>query len=184
MKMILKILSWAGLGVAVLLLVVGLSTVGVLAAAHMAVAPAEKLLRVAAGGAPPLPTETPTKPEGPGEGVMYSTPERVLNLSDQGGKRYLKVQVVLEFATATKAKSGPVSAEAYKKMQEDLGTELVAKTAVIDDQINTILSGKVSTDLMTPGGKAKAKEEIRDSLVDVLGDKQLLNVYFTQFVIE
>ena len=34
----------------------------------------------------------------PGEGMMYETGTKIVNLADPGGRRYLKISVVLEFA--------------------------------------------------------------------------------------
>jgi len=187
-KRLLTILSWIGLALSILLVLVGVGTIGVLAAARLSVAPAVNLLRIAAASAAPpvaAPVEKREELETPSRGIMYTTGERVLNLADRGGMRYLKVQVVLEFApSGDRNKGGTLDPETYKKKQEELRQELLGRAAMIDDQITTILSSKTSTELMTVEGKTRLKQEIKERIAELLPEKQLMNVYFTQFVIQ
>jgi flagellar basal body-associated protein FliL len=82
-------------------------------------------------------------------------------------------------------KPGTLTAEAYKKKQDDIKKELNGTSAVIEDQITTILSSRTGTELVTPDGKSLAKEDLKAAIGETVADKyQLLNVYFTQFIIQ
>ena len=115
---------------------------------------------------------------------MYVTSERVVNLADRGTMRYLKAQVVLEFAPSGDQGKGTLDPEAYKKKQEELRKELAGRAPIIEDQITTTLSSKSSAELLTADGKARLKQELREKLGEAAGEKKLLNVYLTQLIIQ
>lgn len=184
MRRALSVLSWFGLVVVLALTLLGATTIGVLAAARLAVPPAVDLLRTITGSAIPTPAEPQRQSEALNKSVMYTTDERVVNLADRGTLRYLKTQVVLEFAANGEAGKGGSDPEAHKKRQEELRRELAGCAAIIDDQITTILSSKTSADLMTPEGKAQVKQEIKDKLSELVTERQLVNVYLTRFIIQ
>jgi flagellar basal body-associated protein FliL len=192
MKGPLAILSYVGLGLVVLLALFGVGSLGVLATAQAGVGPSREILRVAAGtsatGTPAAvhadEAKAPEKVEPPASGIMYTTTEKVINLADRSGMRYLKVQVALELAPVGE-KMGTLNAEAYKKKQDEVKKELSGKSAVIEDQVTTILSGRTGTELVTPDGKSTAKEDLKEAITETVAEKyQLLNVYFTQFIIQ
>jgi flagellar protein FliL len=188
----LAILSYVGLVLVVLLALLGAGSLGVLATAQAGLTPSREILRTVAGTSPAgtpaaghaAETEAPAKAEPPASGIMYTTTEKVVNLADRGGMRYLKVQVALEMAPIGE-KVGTLNAEAYKKKQDDIKKELSGKSAIIEDQITTILSSRTGTELVTPDGKSIAKEDLKAAIADTVAEKyQLLNVYFTQFIIQ
>lgn len=116
-------------------------------------------------------------------GILYPTRERVVNLADTGAFRYLKIQVVLELAEP-KAKPEQLKGDAYKKKQEEVSKDMAARSALIEDQLTTILTSKTSAQLMTPEGKAALRKEMMEKLRPLVGEYKLLGVYFTQFIIQ
>lgn len=114
-------------------------------------------------------------------GVMYQMKERVVTLGDAGALHYLKIEIVLEFDVPD-AKG--LKGEAYKKRQEELVKEMASRRPIMDDLITTILAGKTSTSLANVEGKEKLREELKIKLGEVVGEHKLLNVYFTQFIIQ
>jgi|GEM_PF-1508320 flagellar FliL protein len=116
-------------------------------------------------------------------GILYPTRERVVNLADSGAFRYLKIQVVLELAEP-KAKPEQLKGDAYKKKQDELAKDMAARSALIEDQLTTILTSKTSAQLMTPEGKAALRKEMMEKLRPLVGEYKLLGVYFTQFIIQ
>jgi len=169
---------------AVLLLLVGLASVGVLAAAQLKVGPAVSLLQMAASPGTASQPEPAEGAEAAPRGIMLPTDERVVNLADRGAPRYLKTQIVLEIAQTGERGKGALDPETYKRKQEELRKELSDRMPVIDDQITTILSTRTAAELLRPEGKAQVKQELKDKLGQVMADRQLMNVYFTQFVIQ
>jgi len=167
-----------------LLLLVGLASVGVLAAAQLKVGPAVSLLQTAALSGPASQPESAEGAEAAPRGIMFSTDERVVNLADRGAPRYLKTQIVLEIAQTGERSKGALDPETYKRKQEELRKVLSDRMPIIDDQITMILSTRTAAELLTPEGKAQVKQELKDKLGRVMADRELMNVYFTQFVIQ
>jgi flagellar FliL protein len=118
----------------------------------------------------------------PGDGIGYVTKERVVNLADPGAMRYLKTTIVIELASPSMKKVP--KGEEYKKAQEELGKELKAKAAIVDDRINTLLGSKTSAELTKPGGREHLKEELMERLHEPLEEFKILAIYFTDFIIQ
>ncbi len=135
----------------------------------------------AAAKAPPSSTPTPEPAHVLGPGMMYSMKERIVNLSDQGGFRYLKSAVVLEFDLPD---ARNLKAEAYKKRQETFAIELASSQPKLDDILTTTLGSKASLVLNTPEGKESLRQELKARFSEVVAEFKLVNVYFTQFIIQ
>jgi flagellar basal body-associated protein FliL len=115
--------------------------------------------------------------------VMYTTKERVVNLTDKSASKYLKVALTLEFIDS-KLKDPPKGA-AVATQQTDFATEMSPYSAVIDDALVTTLSSKGSADLLKPDGKEALKNELIDKVNHALHeDEKVVNVYFTSFIIQ
>ncbi|MDO8690109.1 MAG: flagellar basal body-associated FliL family protein [Dehalococcoidia bacterium] len=135
----------------------------------------------AAANASPSPTPTPDPAHVLGPGMMYSMKERIVNLADQGGFHYLKSAVVIEFDLPD-ARS--LKAEAYKKRQETFAGELASSQPILDDILTTTMGSKASLVLNTPEGKESLRQELKAKFSEVVGEYKLVNVYFTQFIIQ
>lgn len=114
-------------------------------------------------------------------GIMYPLKERVVNLGDTNGLRYLKIEVVLEFEVPD-AKG--LKGEAYKKRQDDFIREMSSRRPIMDDIVTMILAGKTSASLSTVEGKEQLREELKNKLAEATGEHKLINVYLTQFIIQ
>jgi flagellar FliL protein len=119
----------------------------------------------------------------PGEGVMFDTGTKIVNLADTGGRRYLKVGITLEFA--------PHDAAFYTLVGEPRTTavtafteELTAKKPIIDDLLNTMLASKLYDDIFTVDGKEHLRQDIITNANSLLPSERLMYVYFTEFVIQ
>lgn len=98
--------------------------------------------------------------------VMQDFETFLVNLSDPGGKRYLKVTM--------KAKlSNPQAA-----------TEVTARTSELRDMILTILSSKEFADIAGPEDKALLKQELLSQLNRALKSGQVQDIYFTDFLVQ
>ena len=128
--------------------------------------------------------------EKPKYGIMLPMRERIVNLSDPGVLRYLKVSIVLEMSDLT-LKEMP-KAEEYKKKQDDIKNALAPSLPMVEDELTVILTGKTSTELMSPDGKQKLREDIKariNKALERLGPdpkdhQEVLSVYFSDFIIQ
>ncbi len=90
----------------------------------------------------------------------------IVNLADQSGSRYLKVTMDLS-----------LSNDQVKKEIED-------KMPMVRDTIITILSNKYYNDIATPAGKLTLKRELISRLNVILTKGRILDIYFTEFVVQ
>ena len=115
--------------------------------------------------------------------VMYTTKERVVNLTDKNASKYLKVALTLEFIDS-KLKDPPKGA-AVTQQQTDFAAEMSPYSAIIDDALVTTLSSKASTDLLKSDGKDLLKSDLINNVNHALHDEEkVVNVYFTSFIIQ
>jgi flagellar FliL protein len=117
-------------------------------------------------------------------GVLYPTRERIVNLSDNGILRYLKTTIVLEISDPEAAKGGGGGDGHGKKGPPELPHDLKNKAAMIEDKITGVLTAKTATELMTPEGKQRLKDELKEGLNKALHDDRIMAVYFTDFIIQ
>ncbi len=128
--------------------------------------------------------------EKPKFGIMLPMRERIVNLSDPGVMRYLKVSIVLEMADLT-LKELP-KGEKYKEAQEHLKKEMGATLPLIENELTGILTGKTSAELMSPEGKQKLRDDIKARVNKALEKhshdpkerEEVLTVYFSDFIIQ
>ena len=90
----------------------------------------------------------------------------VVNLNDSGGKRYLKTNIELEYATA------------------EAGEELKQRLPQLRDLILLLLSSKSLDDIQTVDGKIALRLELIQRINQILTTGKIRNLYFTQFVIQ
>ena len=88
-----------------------------------------------------------------------------VNLSDPGGRRYLKLGMEVE-------------------VNADVAAELKANSARIRDAVIMLLAGKSYGDISTPDGKVLLKAEIAARLNQILGAQRVVRVYLTEFGVE
>ncbi len=115
--------------------------------------------------------------------VMYPTRERVVNLTDKSGTKYLKVALTLEFID-TKLKDPP-KGPAVLLQQTDFAAGMSPYSAIIDDALVTTLSSRSSADLIKPEGKDVLRNDLLQNVNKALHDEEkVVNVYFTSFIIQ
>jgi len=131
-------------------------------------------------GAAPVETVIITVPQ---RGITYSLGERIVNLADPGAFRYLKAEIVIE-VVVDGVDPAKLQGEELGLAREELASELAPLDPEIQDVITLLLSSKSVADVATPEGKAALKAELLDALAAVVGEDRLLDVYFTQFVIQ
>ena len=101
-----------------------------------------------------------------GLGSIYSLDTFIVNLADQGGKRYLRVTMDLELSS------------------EELTEELSNRIPQITDSILTLLPTKKLEDICSVKGKIALRDEIMTKLNKFLTKGRITKIYFKEFVIQ
>ena len=115
--------------------------------------------------------------------VMYPTKEQVVNRADKNASKFLKVDVTLEFID-DKYKDPPVG-PAVTQQQTEFAADLTPYTQIIQDSLVSTLSSKTSNDLLKVDGKDQLKQDLINNVNKALHDQeQVVNVYFTSFIIQ
>jgi len=120
-----------------------------------------------------------TQPKGEGHGAAQAAedPNKVLrptlaleplvvNLADEGGKRYLRVTMELEME------------------KPELEEELKKRLTQVRNIVLMILPEKRFDDIRTTEGKAALREEIMGKVNPLLTKGKLTNIYYTEFVVQ
>jgi flagellar basal body-associated protein FliL len=129
----------------------------------------------------------------------YAVKDRIVNLADQGARKYLKVSMVLQVAELPGAgghASGEGTLEFTAFEQPAGGYEATASggaakapelpnTAAVHDAITTVLSSKRSDELVNNDGKERLKDELKAKINTVLPTGMTVQkILFTDFIIQ
>lgn len=105
-------------------------------------------------------------------GPIYKLDTLIVNLADQGGKRYLRITMELELKPAENIEVNEVIEELEKRLPQ------------IRDTILMILPTKQYADIATTSGKLALRDEIMTKLNGYLKKGQISTIYFTEFVVQ
>jgi len=98
--------------------------------------------------------------------VMVNLKPFVVNLADEGGRRYLKASIDLEVGS------------------KGVASEIDKNLPAIRNAIIMILSSKSFADIFDRAGKDRLREEIKYALNSKLTKGEVRQVYFTEFVVQ
>lgn len=101
----------------------------------------------------------------------------VVNLADGSGGAYLRASIELDVADL----SGD-GAKEDKKSEE--AKESKGADAAVRDTALTVLGRETSDSLLAPDGKERAKKELKDALADRLPELKVVDLYFTEFLVQ
>ncbi len=149
----------------------------------LAAAGALAFTQLSAGSAPPPPVPDP----GPGQtGPMLALDSRVINLAASttpGAFKYAKIALTIELR--------PDSASFYTLSSDARAKEETAETAkdaddvpLLLDALGTVVSSHDSDSLTSPDGRAALKTELLAAMRKVMGESAVIDVYFTDFVMQ
>lgn len=99
-------------------------------------------------------------------GPLYPLDTMIVNLSDDGGKRYLRVTMALEL-------SDPDSVETIE-----------SRLPQIRDAVLMILPTKTYDDVSTTDGKIALRNQIMEKINTLMTKGRVNNIYFTEFVVQ
>jgi flagellar FliL protein len=116
-------------------------------------------------------------------GLMYELDPKVVNLAEPGGLRYLQASIVLELWPLIEDYLHLEGEE--RILAEEKFLELIdSRRPVIDDIVTTTLSSKTFEQIATVEGKQALKDELTTAINEALGYQGVINVYFTNFVVQ
>jgi len=97
---------------------------------------------------------------------IFSLDTMIVNLADQGGRRYLRVALQTELKT-----------------EASIG-KLNDRLPQVKDALLKILSSRRFDDVNSTEGKNLLRDELIAKLNEILKDESVSNIYFTEFVIQ
>jgi flagellar protein FliL len=129
----------------------------------------------------------------------FAVKDRIVNLADQGARKYLKVSMVLQVAEL-KGAGGHASGEGtleFTVLEQPAGSfEATASggaakapelpnASAVHDAITTVLSAKRSDELISNDGKERLKDELKAKINTVLPTgMSVQKILFTDFIIQ
>lgn len=119
----------------------------------------------------------------PGQGIMIPMNSKIINLADTGGRKYIKLTVVLEFAPDDPEYKTLPEEEAAAYLTE-FQTEVNNQMPAMDDVVITLLSTKTFEELYTADGKEALRTKVKDAINERLPELHVIAVYFTEFVVQ
>lgn len=125
----------------------------------------QKLANLGVQNVQASPAEADKKAE-VGMGPTYHLDPFIVNLADEGGKRFLRVTMELEVKND----------EMVKQVEDHLPK--------IKDSILMVLPTKKYADLHTVDGKVALRDQIMNKINGFLKDAPVTHIYFTEFVIQ
>jgi flagellar FliL protein len=99
-------------------------------------------------------------------GPLYSLGTLIVNLADEGGKRYLRVSIELELESA------------------EMTEEVEKRLPQVRDSILMILPTKTFNDINTTPGKIAVRDELLAAMNGIVTTGKIKNLYFTEFVVQ
>ncbi len=111
-------------------------------------------------------TDIVKKNKKPDIGTIFPMDTFIVNLIGDRGKNYLKAKVELELDS------------------QETTIEMNKRLPQIKDSILTMLSSKTNDDINTLDGKLQLRAEIMATINQYLATGKVINVYFTDFIIQ
>ena len=99
-------------------------------------------------------------------GPIFSLDTFIVNLADEGGKRYLRITIDLELDS------------------EELESEVKKRLPQVRDSILTILPTKRFDDISSAKGKTTLRDQMLERINGLVVRGKVTNIYFKEFVVQ
>ena len=116
-------------------------------------------------------------------GIFYDTGQRIVNLADPGGYRFLRISIVLEFLPASPDYYA-LSGEKLANAEEEFRAEVDRQRPLIDNVITDVLTDKTFDAVFSVEGKNQLREELREQINLNLRNRYVQRVLLTDFVVQ
>jgi flagellar basal body-associated protein FliL len=131
---------------------------------------------------PSVPPEIPDPAQGQ-HGPMIALEDKVVNLLKGGDYRYAKVGVTVEMRPE-KPDFYALKGEARATAEKEIVKDYEAAMPLLADAVGRTVGAKSSADLGTPDGREALRKELMAAVGQIVGEKDVLNVYFTDLVMQ
>jgi flagellar FliL protein len=131
---------------------------------------------------PSAPPEIPDPAEGQ-HGIMIPLDQKVVNLVKGGEFRYAKVGLTIEVRPAA-ASFYDLKGEPRVVAEKELVKEFEGAIPLLLDALGRVVGSKTSDDLGTPEGREALRTELLTEIKHILGEKEVLDIYFTDLVMQ
>jgi flagellar basal body-associated protein FliL len=136
--------------------------------------------QLSSAGAPPPGVPNPEKGQ---HGPMLALEERVVNLQAGGVFKYAKIGVTVELRPADAAFYA-LSGEARAAAEELAHKEHEAIVPLLLDALGQVVSARTSNELVALEGRTTLKHDLLEAMRGVLGEEEVLDIYFTDLVMQ
>jgi flagellar basal body-associated protein FliL len=122
----------------------------------------------------------------PGQlGPMLALDDKVINLATTtpGGYKYAKIGVTIELRPGAASFYDLHGADRTKEEKTELDKH-TEQVPLLIDAVGSVVSAHDSSELTTADGRAKLKAELLAAVKKVLGPEDVLEVFFTDFVMQ
>lgn len=135
--------------------------------------------------APPKVTPKVPDPAAGQAGLMLALDNRVINMTGTvaGGYKYAKLGVTIELRPAAASFYDLHGTERTKEEKTEL-EKRAEDTPRLLDALGSVVVAHDSTSLTSAAGRAALKEELLTAFRKILGEDDVLNLYFTDFVMQ
>jgi flagellar FliL protein len=116
-------------------------------------------------------------------GILYSMDQRIVNLADPGGYRFLRISLVLEFLPAS-PDFYTLSGDKLTAVETEFRSEIDRQRPLIDNVVTDVLTAKTFDQLFSVEGKLALREELREQINLQLRNRYVQRVLITDFVIQ
>ncbi|MEZ4639885.1 MAG: flagellar basal body-associated FliL family protein [Caldilineaceae bacterium] len=116
-------------------------------------------------------------------GILYNLEQRIVNLADPGGYRFLRVSIVLEFLPSS-PDFYTFSGEKLTAAEDEFRLEIDRQKPLIDNVVTDVLTSKMFDEIFTVEGKIALREQLREQINLQLRNRYVQRVLITDFVIQ
>lgn len=116
-------------------------------------------------------------------GILYKMDQRIVNLADAGGYRFLRISLVLEFLPAS-PDYYTLKAEELTAAEDAFRLEIDRQKPLIENVITNVLTSKMFEDIFSVEGKDALREELREQINLQLRNRYVQRILITDFVIQ
>ena len=146
----------------------------------LAVAGGMAFMQLSGSSAPPPKVPDPVAGQ---HGVMLALEDRVVNLRTGGPYRYAKVAITVELRPET-ADFYALDAKSRAAAEAEVVAADSAAVPLLIDSVGSIVASADPAGLTTPEGRATLKSDLLGAVRAVLGENEVLDLYFTDFVMQ
>lgn len=118
-----------------------------------------------------------------GGGIYYDTGQRIVNLADPGGYRFLRISIVLDFLPDS-PEFYTLEGEKRTVAEETFLADVKRQRPLIDNTVTNVLTSRTFEDIFTVEGKNRLREELQKELNEHLRNRYVQRVLITDFVIQ